>query len=252
MFASSLANGLSLLASFKVGEPALSNRALAERTGLSKASISRLTYTLCELGFLRYDAQERRYRLGAATLAAGYPLLASLTIRQRARPFMQAVADEVRGSVSLGLRDRCNMVYVETCRGHESIAFRPDIGGTMPMTATAIGRAWLAGVDAALRAETLRCLRSGHAAAWKQQRSAVLASLREFERRGFTLSHGDWQRDVHAVAVPMRMPIEGEILVFNCGVPAVLLGARSLEREIGPRLVRMVRAVEAAWLARDA
>ncbi|MEJ8854453.1 IclR family transcriptional regulator [Variovorax robiniae] len=249
MFATSLANGLRLLASFEMGEPALGNRDLAERTGLSKASVSRLTYTLCELGFLKYDAQARRYRLGSATLAAGYPLLASLSIRQVARPFMQALASEAGGSVSLGLRDRTHMVYVETCRGHEGMAFRPDIGGAMPVWATSIGRAWLAGAAADLREEVLHRIRTDHATAWKAQRGAVLAELEAFPRRGFCLGLGDWQRDVHAVGVPMRVPVDGETLVFNCGVPAVQLGPRTMEEVIGPRLVRMVREVEQAWLA---
>ena len=251
MFSTSLANGLRLLASFQVDAPVLSNRELAERTGLSKASVSRLTYTLCELGFLKYDAQERRYRLGSATLAAGYPLLGSLTIRQVARPFMQELANAAGGSVSLGLRDRGNMVYVETCRGHEAIAFRPDIGGSMPLWATAIGRAWLAGVEPAMREAALQHLRAEQPAespaVWRARRATVLAEVDAFARRGFCLGLGDWQRDVHAAAVPMAWPIDGETLVFNCGVPAAQLAPGALERDIAPRLVHMVRAVEAAY-----
>jgi DNA-binding IclR family transcriptional regulator len=249
MFSPSLANGLRLLASFQVDAPVLSNRDLAERTGLSKASISRLTYTLCELGFLKYDAQERRYRLGSATLAAGYPLLGSLTIRQVARPFMQELANAARGSVSLGLRDRGNMVYVETCRGHEALAFRPDIGGSMPLWATAIGRAWLAGVEPTVREAALRHIRAEQPAVWRAHRATVLAEVDAFARRGFCLGLGDWQRDVHAAAVPLAWPIDGETLVFNCGAPAALLPPGALERDIGPRLVDMVRAVEAAYRA---
>ncbi len=247
MFSTSLANGLQLLESFKVGQSALNNRELVERTGLSKASISRLTYTLCELGFLKYDAQERRYRLGSATLAAGYPLLASLTIRQLARPLMQALADHARGSVSLGLRDRNAMVYVETCRGHEAIAFRPDIGGAMPICTTAIGRGWLAGVEPAIREQALKQIRADQPALWKAHRQPLQATLADFADQGFCVARGEWQQDVHAVAVPMRLPVDGETLVFNCGVPAVLLGPRTLEDDLGPRLARMVRAVERGW-----
>src|SRR5690606_12406557 len=47
-FATTLAHGLSVLQAFRHGEPALSNRELADRTGLSKATISRLTTTLMQ------------------------------------------------------------------------------------------------------------------------------------------------------------------------------------------------------------
>lgn len=249
MFATSLANGLRVLESFKVGQAALSNRELAERCGLSKASVSRLTYTLCALGFLKADLRERRYRLGSATLAAGYPLLGSLAIRQVARPFMQALANHARGSVSLGIRDRGNMVYVETWRGHEGIAFRPDIGGTMPMLATAIGRAWLAGVEPALRKATLTRLRSERPAEWKHCRAAVLASLEHSRCHGFSVAEGDWQPDVHAVGVALGVPIDNETLVFNCGVPALSLAPGALINDVGPCLVDMVRDIERAWRA---
>ncbi|VTU45402.1 IclR family transcriptional regulator [Variovorax sp. PBL-E5] len=251
MFATSLANGLLILKSFKVGEPALANREFVERTGLSKATVSRLTYTLGELGFLRYDAEQRRYRLGSATLAAGYPLLASLTIRQVARPFMKALADHARGSVSLGMRDRSHMVYIETCRGHEAIAFRPDIGGSLPLLTTAMGRAWLGGTSDELRRQALQQIQAEDPGAWKKHRGAVQASLRSLEATGACVARGDWQQDVHAVAVPMQRVVDGETLVFNCGVPAVLLGRRTLETDVGPRLVRMVRDVERAYLAQQ-
>ncbi|MFO1296680.1 MAG: helix-turn-helix domain-containing protein [Rubrivivax sp.] len=149
MYASSLANGLRLLASFSMEAPAMSNGELATRSGLSPASVTRLTYTLGELGYLRYDAAERRYRLGAATMTVGYPLLASLGVRQVAGPLMQALARKVRATVSLALRERTHMVYVETYRGHDGVAFRPEVGGRMPIWATAARRAWLAGAEAA-------------------------------------------------------------------------------------------------------
>jgi DNA-binding IclR family transcriptional regulator len=247
MFATSLANGMRLLASFSIEHPALSNRALAERSGLSKASVSRLTYTLCTLGFLRFDPQTRHYRLGSATLAMGYPLLGSLSIRHLALPFMQALADAMRGSVSLAMRDRYSMVYVETCRGHEAEAFRPDIGGTLPIWATAAGRGWLAGVTPALRDEVLRQIRQEYPQAWRAHGHTIRESLKNFAARGFCIACGEWQRDVHAVSVPVRLAIDGEILVFNCGVRAVLLRPGQIEQVIGPRLVRMVRAVEQAW-----
>jgi hypothetical protein len=37
-------------------------------------------------------------------------------LRQVARPLMKALAVQAHGSVSLGMRDRACMVYVETCR----------------------------------------------------------------------------------------------------------------------------------------
>ncbi|MGO4329843.1 IclR family transcriptional regulator [Cupriavidus sp. 2TAF22] len=245
-FATTLAHGLALLQCFRMGEPVLSNKELAERTGLSKATISRLTYTLAARGLLHYDGELRRYRLGTTTLSLGYPLLASMRVRQLARPLMKALADRVGGSVSLGLRDRLEMVYVETSRGHEAIAFRPDIGATLPMLATAMGRAWLCRAPQDARESVLAALRETEPAQWREHGAALEEAAHDLATRGFCLARGEWQSDVHAVAVPMHEPIDGEILVFNCGVPGARMAPRKLERDMGPRLLRLVHGVEAA------
>lgn len=140
-FATTLAHGLSVLQAFRHGEPALSNRELSDRTGLSKATISRLTTTLMQRGLLRYDAGLRRYRLGTAVLSLSYPLLASIKVRQLARPLMKRLADAAGGSASLGMHHGLSMVYVETCRGHDAVSFRPDIGALLPLLPSAMGRA---------------------------------------------------------------------------------------------------------------
>ncbi|MEN7530106.1 MULTISPECIES: IclR family transcriptional regulator [unclassified Cupriavidus] len=244
-FATTLAHGLSLLQCFRVGEPLLSNKELSERTGLSKATISRLTYTLAVRGLLFYDTRLRRYRLGSTSLALGYPLLASLRVRQVARPLMKALADRVGGSVSLGLRDRLRMVYVESSRGHDAIVFRPDIGASLPILPSAMGRAWLAQAPETARAEVLEAVRLTDLPLWQRHADRVQVACDDLAQRGYTRSPGDWLIDIHAVAVPMHRPIEGEILVFNCGVPTARMSADKLDRDMGPALIALVNEVEA-------
>jgi DNA-binding IclR family transcriptional regulator len=245
-FSTTLAHGLELLGSFRVGEPALSNRQFAERTGLSKATVSRLTYTLAEIGFLKHDFEQRKYRLGAAALSVSYPLLSSLRVRQIARPMMRELANAARGSVSLGMRDRTNMVYIETSRGHDAITFRPDIGASLHIVRSAMGRAWAAHLAPREFAVLCEQIRASDAAQWRDYETRFTASVKAFGRQGFCISLGDWRGEIHAVAVPMRFAIDGETLVFNCGVPSLHLGPGALEREIGPRLATMVRNVEQA------
>src|SRR5204863_7799793 len=58
---SALGRGLMILRAFDIGEPYLGNAAIAERTGLAKATVSRLTQTLLELGYLLYRADLGKY-----------------------------------------------------------------------------------------------------------------------------------------------------------------------------------------------
>src|SRR5690606_36950798 len=126
---------------FRSDSPVLGNKEFVQRTGLSKSTVARLTHTLVQLGYLRRDNASGKYRLGAAVLVMGYPLLASMQLRQIARPLMKQLAGEINGAVSLVIRDRLQMIYVETARSNEALQTRPDIGASLPMLASAAGRA---------------------------------------------------------------------------------------------------------------
>ncbi|UDM49612.1 IclR family transcriptional regulator [Cupriavidus sp. MP-37] len=243
-FAMTLGRGFAVLHCFTSRDSQLSNAELAARTGMPKATISRFTYTLVRLGYLRANRMNGKYQLGSAVLSIGYPLLASLNIRQVARPFMQALADAVSGSVALGMRDRLNVMYIESSRGAAPLPNPADVGLSFPIASTAMGRALLAAYTPGDRAALINELRVKLPEQWARYQPAIEANLRAFQAHGFCSSLGDWQPRTHAVAVPMRPLPDGEILVFNCSMPDDLLGEGQLTADIGPRLVAMVRAIE--------
>jgi len=131
-FATTLARGLEVLRCFTPMEPMLGNKEISVRTGLPKPTVSRLPSTLTKLGYLRHNMRLGKYQLGSAVLSIGYPLLASMSIRQIAQPFMKELADYCNGSVNMGIRDRLNMVYVEACRSG-NLTTLPDIGTAIPI-----------------------------------------------------------------------------------------------------------------------
>ena len=243
-FATTLARGLDILQCFTPRESQLGNAELAARTGMTKATISRFTYTLTRLGYLRVNRLNNKFQLGSAVLSLGYPLLASLTVRQIARPSMRELAEQVRGSVSLGMRDRLNVVYLESSRSATPLGLPADIGLSYPIVRTAMGRALLAAMPLERREAVFNEISVKTPGDWTTFRERVMASIESFHQCGFCASYGDLRREVHAVAVPMKPAADGEILVFNCGVPSYLLKEGQLEGDIGPRLVSMVRALE--------
>src|SRR5438045_3479572 len=59
-------------------------------------------------------------------------------------------------------------------------------------------------------------------------------------------SAGEWQDDVHAVGVALKLNDGTGPYAFNCGAPAFRFTEDRLRSDIGPRLVAMVRNIEAA------
>ena len=245
-FATTLARGLEVLRCFTPLEPLLGNKEISVRTGLPKPTVSRLTYTLTKLGYLRHNMRLGKYQLGSAVLSIGYPLLASMSVRQIARPFMKELAEYCSGAVSMGIRDRMSVVYVESCRSGNGVATLPDIGTAVPIAQSVIGRAFIASCTPPEREAVLNQMKVKEPEAYRKNRPQIDKAMEEIRARGFCASLGELRREVFAVGVPMRRTVDGEVIAFNCAVPAFMLKKGQLEEDMGPRLVAMVRNIEAA------
>lgn len=239
-FVTALARGLDVLSCFRSGEKTLGNQELAERTRLPKSTISRLTYTLTKLGYLDYDETLGKYRLGTASLALGSAMLSKLDIRQYARPYMQELADFSHATVSLGMRDRLSMIYIENCRSEAALTLRLDVGARIPIAQTAMGRAYLAEAAAGERNDILERVRELDDLKWPGIRDGIARALDEHARLGCCTSFGDWQPDVNAIAVAFRPASGGPVLSMNCGGPAFNLSTEFLLGEVRPRLLKLV------------
>src|SRR5437762_1800961 len=176
-FATTLARGLEVLRCFTPLEPLLGNKEISVRTGLPKPTVSRLTYTLTKLGYLRHNMRLGKYQLGSAVLSIGYPLLASMNVRQVARPLMKELADYCNGSVSMGVRDRLNMVYVESSRSGNGITTLPDIGTCVPISQSVIGRAFLAACTPPEREAVLNQMKVKEPESHRKCRAAIDKAL---------------------------------------------------------------------------
>ena len=253
-FVVALARGLQLLRAFRPGDTLLGNRDFVERTGLPKATVNRLAYTLTVLGYLRLDEALGKYALDAGVLALGFGLLAGTDTLELARPHMRSLAREVGAAVSLGCRDGLDMIYLETIRSETALTLGLAPGSRLSMLTSSMGRAYLAVLGeverAAIFAELQEAASKGGARAADQAAKpvdvtrALEATRREiaaFAAEGCCFSLRDWHEDVNAVAVPFRDPRDGRWLVLSCSGPASSMGEAVFRERIAPRLRALAR-----------
>jgi DNA-binding IclR family transcriptional regulator len=243
---SALARGLQILHCFTAETPELSARALIASTGLPKPTFFRLVSTLCAAGLLRYCAASSTFIAAPGLLTLASPLWARIHVRQLAFGQMQALADRVRGQVTLALGVGLDLVFVELAQSGQCTTFRPAMGAHVSLSRTATGRAYLA----ALPPEQAQRYVDGVQTADPQQGlwlAERLAQTRDdLQRNGFCVSRGDLHRELEATAVPVRSATQDEIYVLTCTVPVFELAPQQLDGDIGPRLVALARSTEAA------
>jgi len=245
-FSMNLARGMEVLRAFTATTPLLGNGEIAERTGLPKATVSRLTYTLMLLGYLSRDHALQKFRLGPGVLSLGHPLLASMHVRQLAKPVMEALARQTGCTVNLGMRDRGNVIYIDSVRADASNQHLPDIGSSRPLLPSAIGRALVLACPPAERTALLNYLKVQDRELFQRFRPAWEADQKLFAAEGFCHSRGDWQKDIHAVAVPLRQANGEPPLAMNCTLAAYRVVNDKLVREVVPLLKDAVRQLEFA------
>ncbi|HKU97797.1 MAG TPA: IclR family transcriptional regulator [Vineibacter sp.] len=237
-----LARGLLVLRVFRPGESALSNAEIAERTGLPRPTVSRLTETLTALGYLAYVPRLGRYTLGAAVVALCHSLLAGMPYRIAARPLLQELADATRLPVSLGARDQLSMINIDTVRHAGATPARFDLGARIPLVSTAMGRAYLYGLPESDRRSLLERVRQQSGRAWRGIRSGLDRAFESLERRGFCVSAGEWRDDVIGVGAPI-VTADGVVLAVNCGGPPFEISPRRAEQEVGPKLAHVAAVI---------
>ncbi|NIA71431.1 IclR family transcriptional regulator [Pelagibius litoralis] len=251
-FMTALERGLSVLRIFPPGNRPLGNAEIAKAVGLPKATVTRITFTLTKLGYLRYDTERRKYQLGPGVLSLGYNVLAQMEIRDTARSMMRELADYADASIYLAVPDGTDMVYVEACRAPTSMVIRLGVGSRVPMAQTSIGRCYLAALPKIEREKLLeRIAKTYPKTAWTRVRKEALGEIAAAEKRGYAVTIGGWISESNSAGCVIRRGDGYPVYAINVGGLASLVNERRIHSDLGPRLVKLARQIEKAAISLD-
>lgn len=242
---SALARGLALLRLIADADQPLSNRDLAERSGIPKATVSRLAATLHAGGYLRQSASSDLYSLGPEVLRLGTAYLRHYDFRQQARLHLAELAEASGANVHLGVRDGLDVVLIDTLRPRSALILsRMDVGSRMAIATSAAGRAYLASLPQAERRDLLEALRAQAGDRGEALMARLREAMDEFRERGWCSSFGEWHPDIHALGFALHGP-RGELYAVSVGGPAYKLPRDLLLQKVAPRLLETRAAIEA-------
>lgn len=236
-FATALARGLSVLRAFRTDDDGLTNAQLAERTGLPKSTVSRLTFTLGCLGYLTQPQRNDRYRPGPTLLAMGHVAAASLSFLDPAQDMMQDLADQTGTLVLFAVRDRDKVALMRTWRPRHAASIWLEVGHRLPIAGSSSGLAMLG----ATTREEFAGLLSDHPE--PPLDGTGFDALRR-EARDQLIGHGyavvrdqlRYSSNISAVSVPFRSARLAGPVVFSCGALDDVLPDARIHAEVGPAL----------------
>jgi DNA-binding IclR family transcriptional regulator len=229
-----LERGLLVLRAFRAERTPLGNGELARRTGLSRATVSRLTTTLIHLGYIRRVAGGPQFELSTGSLGIGHAYLETNPVSPIAHPYMQRLADRLDVSVGLAVPDRLDMLYIAHRSSARIATLRMGVGTLLPMGVTAIGRAWLWGLPKDEQCQYVAAILKAAGAQAGQVKKGIDEAFADLDATGVCMSLGEYQRDAYGIALPVRVGREGTLMALNCGAIELTPDVRALRERIVP------------------
>ncbi len=141
---SSLAKALCLLDLFDAEQEELSLTEMAEALDTRAGTIYPIVTTLHRYGYLQRDSHTKRYRLGLRLLAQAGRILASLDIREQAKPVLKKLARDLSANTHLGVLYDCEVLFLDREEATPGVVLSSPVGSRVPAHCTALGKVFLA------------------------------------------------------------------------------------------------------------
>jgi IclR family KDG regulon transcriptional repressor len=184
---------------------------IARALGLPKSAVHRLLVTFQELGFVQQQP-DSRYTLGPALARLGLRAADMFTPRRVARPYLEALAQEIGETVFLGVLAQDQVLVVDKVEHGQVLRVSPALGTALPLHRTALGRLLLAFRPEPQRERYLQTLAEpGSATAPELRSDALRQELAAIAHQGVAVSLEEWAPDICCLAAPIRHR-QGEVI----------------------------------------
>lgn len=242
-FVTALARGLEILSCFGPEDRFLSNHLIAERTGLARPTVSRLTHTLMKTGHLLRDAASGEYRLTPRVLQLGFSAIAAVNVGDRCGEVLESLCTGPNAYITAALAEGSHnrAVYLAVRRSKQSVSLSLNIGARLPLFYSGIGRAMLAVMPAAAREQALQAAIREFPDQRQRMEQSLEKGLRDYRTYGYCTGFGDWRPEINGIAAPVRSLDGTSVYGVNVGGPSFLVTPQELHADYGQRLLDAVR-----------
>ncbi len=135
---------LNALARFPQG---LTLSQVAKMVGLANSTTHRLLTTLQNERYVRFEAERSAWIIGVQAFRVGSTFIRSRDLVATARPFMRRLMMQSGETVSLGVENRGEVIYLAQVETQKMMRAIAGPGGSAHIHASGIGKAILAGMD---------------------------------------------------------------------------------------------------------
>ncbi|WP_326787207.1 IclR family transcriptional regulator domain-containing protein [Streptomyces sp. NBC_00151] len=242
-FIESLARGLTVITAFGEGRGELTLTAVAQATGLSRATARRALITLEHLGYV--TTHDRVFRLTPRVLGLGFPPLSRTTLPEIAAPHLTELSQRLHDSVSLAVLTGDEIQYIGHVSTRGIMSVHVTVGTRLPAYATSLGRAILADLPKTRATEMPAGTPEAVSGRTGTETELFRAELDRVRAAGYALVEAELEQGLRSIAVPVRDLAGRTVAAVNVAMHSSRRTAEACVGDVLPELRATATRVEA-------
>lgn len=213
---------------------------------MSRSTTHRYASTLRALGYLDQASARSKYRLGLRVTDLGMSALSATGLREQAHQFLVELRGHTSCTVSLGVLDGGEVLYVDRVRGlpvrgprrgEREIGPNLDVGSRVPAHASGMGKLLLANLPGPERDLLIKVPLSKLAARTITSMYALREELDRIAVEDFAIEEEELADGVHSIAVPVCNTGHQTVAAVAVEAPTSIISRQVLVNTLGQHLL---------------
>ncbi len=214
---------------------------LSKRLKLHKNNVFRLLATLESRGYIEQNRATENYRLGVQCLHLGRSYVQHMGLLRQARSIMDELVKQCHETAYVAVLRRGTVVPVDTVEASQPVRIESQLGQSLPLHCTAVGKTHLAFESEDELRTSLPETLPRHTPSTITDRHTLAQQLKTIAAAGYAVDNGEFVADVRSVAAPIRDYTRHLVGSLAVSGPAYRLTPERIEKEIVPLVVKAGR-----------
>ncbi len=197
---------------------------------MNKSAAHRMLATLMSAGYVRQDAESRRYSLSYRVVSLSRNLLADDEVMRLVRAGLERVSADTGEGIHLAMLDGMETVLVQRVRGTRIVAVDFQVGDRSQLHCTSIGKALLAYQPSTVIEAVIAAGLPALTARTITQPDVLRRELRRVRERGYATDDRELSDDMRCLAVPIFERDTPVRMGISCSGPATRFTLDYLEQ----------------------
>lgn len=177
---------------------------ISKAVGLHNSTTFHLVKTMVQLGYLRQDRENKRYRLGRPLFSLAASALNEIELINITTPYLEELADETKESCHFAIASGCDVIIIARADGSGAFRLSERMGTVRPAHATALGKVLLAARDSS---QLERYFKDRHFESYTPNTitdpQRLLDEIETVRKNGIAFDDAEFHLEVRCAAAPV-------------------------------------------------